>query len=374
MSTTLFHPWDNPMGVSGLEFLEFSTPEPLALSELFETLGFKAIASNRHKDITLYRQGQINFLVNGEPDSFAQRQARLLGATSICGIALRVNNADYAYRRALDLGAWGFDRHSGPHELGVLALKGASDMLLYLVDRWRGKDGHEGIGDICVYDYEFEPIDTSTADEDFNHYGVGMTVVDHYVHGASGTHESHWTGYYQRFFNFVDLPYADIESHSAGASKHALVSPCGRIRIPIQRPAESSDELPWPADTSSVDGRVQRLTLGTRNICETAERLHARGISFHNQAPAAYYEQLCKRAPHISEHIALLQQYGIVVDGAPGGGLLLRARIDAQVGPIRLDLVQRGSALDDLESTPFTELFTMLEHDPLCLSLPTLPP
>jgi 4-hydroxyphenylpyruvate dioxygenase len=98
------------------------------------------VAKHRHKDVVLYRQGGINFIVNAEPDSFAQRFARLHGP-SICAIAFRVNDAAKAYKRALDLGAWGYDNRTGPMELNIPAIKGIGDSLLYFVDRWRGKDG-----------------------------------------------------------------------------------------------------------------------------------------------------------------------------------------------------------------------------------------
>ena len=142
---TSFTPWDNPLGTAGFEFVEYTAEDPAALGRVFEALGFRAIARHRKKAVTLYRQGSINFLVNAEPDSFAQRFARQHGP-SICAIGLRVRDAARAYRLALERGAWGFDSHSGPMELNIPAIKGIGDSLIYLVDRWRGKYGHGGIG------------------------------------------------------------------------------------------------------------------------------------------------------------------------------------------------------------------------------------
>eukprot|EP01032_Pedospumella_encystans_P005778 gene5778-biopygen4995 len=93
-----------------------------------------AIARHRHKDVTLYRQGEINFIINAEQDSFAQRFARQHGP-SVCAIAIRVDDAAFAYQRALELGAWGFDNKTGPMELNIPAIKGVGDSLLYFVDR-----------------------------------------------------------------------------------------------------------------------------------------------------------------------------------------------------------------------------------------------
>ena len=99
-----FTPWDNPMGTDGFEFVEYAAPDPAALGGLFEQLGFTAIARHRHKAVTLYRQGEVNFIINAEPDSFAQRFARLHGP-SVCAMAFRVDDANKAYSRPLQPGA-----------------------------------------------------------------------------------------------------------------------------------------------------------------------------------------------------------------------------------------------------------------------------
>ena len=114
------------MGTDGFEFIEYAAPDPEAMGALFERMGFKAIARHRHKNVLLYRQGEINFIVNAEPDSFAQRFARLHGP-SICAIAFRVQDAKAAYERAISLGAWGYAGTAGPGELNIPAIKGIGD-------------------------------------------------------------------------------------------------------------------------------------------------------------------------------------------------------------------------------------------------------
>ena len=152
--------WDNPMQTDGFEFVEYAAPDPKAMDAVFQRLGFKAIARHRHKDVTLYRQGEINFILNAEPDSFAQRFARQHGP-SICAIAFRVNDAKFAYERAIGLGAWGYAQHAGPGELNIPAIKGIGDSLIYFIDRWRGKNGKQAgeIGNIGFYDVDFEPLE-----------------------------------------------------------------------------------------------------------------------------------------------------------------------------------------------------------------------
>lgn len=87
-----FIAWDNPMGTDGFEFIEYAAPDPVAMGQLFARMGFAPIARHRHKSAVLYRQGEINFIVNAEPDSFAQRFARQHGP-SICATAPRVQDA-----------------------------------------------------------------------------------------------------------------------------------------------------------------------------------------------------------------------------------------------------------------------------------------
>src|SRR4249920_446145 len=98
----------NPMGTDGFEFVEYTAPDPAALGKLFESMGFLRVARHRSKDVSLYRQGDVNFIVNAEPESFAQGFARVHGP-SVCAIAFRVKNAAFAYKRAMSLGAWGVE-------------------------------------------------------------------------------------------------------------------------------------------------------------------------------------------------------------------------------------------------------------------------
>ena len=144
--------WDNPLGTDGFEFVEYAAPDPVALGKVFEQLGFTAVARHRAKNVTLYRQGGINFIVNAEPDSFAQAFARVHGP-SICAIAFRVRDAALAYKSAIEQGAWGVEAHPGPMELNIPAIKGIGDSLIYLVDRYPGN----GTG-VSIYDIDFVPL------------------------------------------------------------------------------------------------------------------------------------------------------------------------------------------------------------------------
>jgi len=170
-----FQGWENPMGTDGFEFIEYAAPDPVAMGQLFERMGFRAIARHRHKNVTLYRQGEINFIINAEPDSFAQRFARLHGP-SVCAIAFRVQDAKAAYERAISMGAWGYAHAAGPGELNIPAIKGIGDSIIYFIDKWRGKNGaKEGdIGNIGFYDVDFYPLPGA----ELYPAGHGLTYID----------------------------------------------------------------------------------------------------------------------------------------------------------------------------------------------------
>src|SRR5688572_31323227 len=145
-------PWQNPVGTDGFEFVEYAAPDPKALGVLFERMGFQAVARHRHKDVLLYKQGDVNFIVNAEPRSFAQNFARRHGP-SVCAIAFRVKDAAQAYERLIERGAWGVEAHAGPGELAIPAIKGIGDSLIYLVDRYP-----ENAWGNSIYDVDFRPL------------------------------------------------------------------------------------------------------------------------------------------------------------------------------------------------------------------------
>ena len=348
--------WDNPMGTAGFEFIEYAAPDPVAMGALFERLGFTALARHRHKDVTLYRQGGINFIINAEPDSFAQRFARLHGP-SICAIAFRVQDSARACRRALERGAWGFDNRTGPMELNIPAIKGIGDSLIYLVDRWRGKSGrHRGIGDISIYDVDFEPI--AEAPEDAP--GLGLTAVDHLTHNVHRGRTAEWAEFYERLFNFREVRYFDIEGKLTGVKSKAMTSPCGTIRIPINEEGnEARGQIQEYLDSYRGEG-IQHVALAAADIYATVRGLRANGIALLD-TPDTYYELLDRRIAGHGEPIEALRHERILVDGAPGE-LLLQIFSENQIGPIFYEFIQRKGNQGFGEGN-FKALFESIELD-----------
>src|ERR1700719_1490295 len=220
--------WDNPMGTDGFEFVEYTGPEPQQLRALFEQMGFVAAARHRSKNVTLYTQGDVNFILNAEPESFAQAFARLHGP-SVCAIAFRVKDAAAAYQRAISLGARPVHGKVGPMELNIPAVEGIGGSLIYLVDRVR---------DHTIYDVDFLPL---TSESGFP--GVGLTEIDHLTHNVHRGRMALWAEFYERLFNFREIRYFDIEGKLTGLRSKAMTSPCGKIRIPINESADDKSQI-----------------------------------------------------------------------------------------------------------------------------------
>jgi 4-hydroxyphenylpyruvate dioxygenase len=358
-TTMQFTPWENPMGTDGFEFVEFAAPDPKAMGALFEKMGFSAIARHRHKDVTLYRQGEINFIINAEPDSFAQRFARKHGP-SVCAIAIRVNDAAYAYKRALDLGAWGFDTHNGPMELNIPAIKGVGDSLLYLVDRWRGKGTPGAIGDISIYDVDFVAIPGAQA----NPVGHGLTYIDHLTHNVHRGRMKEWAEFYENLFNFREVRYFDIKGKLTGLTSKAMTSPCGKIRIPINESADDKSQIAEYLDEYRGEG-IQHIALGTDNAYHSVQAMRDSGIPFQDTIDT-YYELIDRRLPGHGEDVAELRRLRLLIDGStPENGnneLLLQIFTQNAIGPIFFEIIQRKGDQGFGEGN-FRALFESIELD-----------
>ena len=353
--------WDNPMGTDGFEFIEYAAPDPKAMGQLFERMGFKPIARHRHKNVVLYRQGGINFILNGEPESFAQRFARLHGP-SICAIAFRVQDAKLAYERAIGLGAWGYAGVAGPGELNIPAIKGIGDSLIYLVDRWRGKNGAlEGdIGNIGFYDVDFEALGGVDAREALNPPGFGLNYIDHLTHNVHRGRMNEWADFYERLFNFREIRYFDIEGQATGVKSKAMTSPCGKIRIPINEEGnEKAGQIQEYLDKYHGEG-IQHIALGSTNLYDTVDALQVNGVKLLDTSDT-YYELLPKRIPGLAENIADLQARNILVDGKPGE-LLLQIFSENQLGPIFFEFIQRKGN-EGFGEGNFKALFETMELD-----------
>ena len=211
---------ENPMGLDGFEFVEFASPRPGILEPIFEMMGFSLIAKHRSKDVELYRQGDINFILNKEPQGFTAYFAEEHGPCA-CGMAFRVKDSHHAYELALELGAQPIEIPTGPMELRLPAIKGIGGAPLYLIDRY-------GEGS-SIYDIDFEYLDG------VNRYpeGCGFKYIDHLTHNVYRGRMEYWAEFYERLFNFREIRYFDIKGEYTGLTSKAMTAPDNRIRIPL---------------------------------------------------------------------------------------------------------------------------------------------
>jgi 4-hydroxyphenylpyruvate dioxygenase len=352
--------WDNPMGTDGFEFIEYAAPDPAAMAALFVRMGFKPIAKHRHKNVTLYRQGGINFILNAEPDSFAQRFARQHGP-SVCAIAFRVKDAKFAYERAIALGAWGYAHTAGPGELNIPAIKGIGDSIIYFIDKWRGKNCAQpgDIGNIGFYDVDFEPL-PGIAGDALNPAGHGLTYIDHLTHNVHRGRMDEWAGFYERLFNFREIRYFDIEGQVTGVKSKAMTSPCGKIRIPINEEGnEKAGQIQEYLDRYQGEG-IQHIAMGSNDLFTTVDALRASGMKLLDTIDT-YYELVDKRIPGHGESVADLKKRKILVDGKKGA-LLLQIFSENQLGPIFFEFIQRKGD-DGFGEGNFKALFESIELD-----------
>lgn len=341
--------WDNPLGTEGFEFVEYCSPEPEKLGAVFERMGFTAVARHRSKNVTLYRQGEVNFILNDEPGSFAAEFARQHGP-SACAMAFRVKDAARAYGLALERGATAVPGHVGPMELNIPAIQGIGHSRLYLVDRY----GDRG----SIYDVDFVPIEGADASAN----DVGLTYIDHLTHNVYHGNMDLWAGFYERVFNFREVRYFDIEGKLTGLVSRAMTSPDGNIRIPINESADEKSQIAEYLREYHGEG-IQHIALGTRDIHAAVEALSRRGVRFLD-TPDAYYDKLDARLPGHGQDVARLRRDKVLVDGAPteGQGLLLQIFTDTVIGPIFFELIQREGN-EGFGEGNFTALFEAIEED-----------
>jgi 4-hydroxyphenylpyruvate dioxygenase len=344
---------DNPMGTDGLEFVEYAHPHPQTLDALFATMGFREVARHRSKEVSLWRQGGVNFVVNREPGSFAARFAAEHGPCA-CAMGFRVVDAKRAFERALSLGAEAYSGPVGPMELNIPAIRGIGGSLLYFVDRY----GPRG----SIWDVDFHWTgEANPAPED-----AGLYYIDHLTHNVQRGRLDHWTRWYGDLFNFRQIRFFNIEGKLTGLISRALTSPCGKIRIPINESLDDQSQIEEYLRAYRGEG-IQHVALGARDIYASVEQLRGRGLPFMPSPPATYYEKVGLRLPGHGEPLERLAADGILIDGeivenGVGPRLLLQIFSNTVLGPIFFEFIQRKGD-EGFGEGNFRALFESIEED-----------
>ena len=344
--------FDNPMGLDGFEFVEFAAPDPTVLENAFTLLGFTRVAKHRSKDVTLWRQGGINFIINNEYRSKAWYFAREHGPCA-CGMAFRVRDAHKAYRLALERGAEPVEIPTGPMELRLPAIKGIGGGTVYLIDRYG-----EGTS---IYDIDFNFVDGV----DRHPQGCGFDSIDHLTHNVYRGRMQYWADYYETLFNFREIRYFDIKGEYTGLLSKAMTAPDGKIRIPLNEEAsKGTGQIEEYLMDFNGEG-IQHIAFSCDDLFACCDRLRERGVEFMTAPPDTYYEMLEERLPGHGEPVSELQSRGILLDGTTEDGkprLLLQIFSANMVGPTFFEFIQRKED-EGFGEGNFKALFESIERD-----------
>ncbi len=334
---------ENPIGLDGMEFIEYATPQPEQLEKLFGQLGFTKIGAHKHKKVSLYAQGGIHYILNREDDSFATHFSAEHGP-SVCATGFRVQNAEKAFHAAVARGAKpcpASKHHSFP------AIYGIGNSVIYFIDQYTHSSPYK------VYETDFH---LTTRDVQ---PGVGLQVIDHLTNNVPKGEMVKWCEFYESVFNFRETRYFDIKGKATGLYSKVMKSPCGKIIIPINEPTGQKSQIQEYLDEYKGSG-IQHIALLTNDIIATVRSLKKNGIEFLDVVDS-YYELLPKRLPDVTEDLDQLQDLRILVDG-DAEGYLLQIFSKTVIGPIFYEIIQRKNHAGFGEGN-FQALFDAIEED-----------
>ena len=338
-------PRSNPLGVKQFEVIEFASPEPDKLHELFRSLGFTAVAKHKDQPVTLYRQGDIDFMVNETPDSFASAFAEEHGPCCT-GFGIRVDKPEAAYDHVIEQGANDFEGDVDTLPLDCPRISGIGGSVLYLT---AGKEDIE-------QHFEFD------ASVDRHPKGAGLTYVDHLTHNVYNGNMEDWAAFYEKLFGFFEVKYFDIKGQQTGLRSKAMTAPNGAISIPINESEDPKSQINEYLEQYNGEG-VQHIALYTDNIYETVEHLHEKGIEFLD-TPDTYYDVIDERIPEHGEDLERMRKNKILIDADPNESnrQLLQIFTQVNIGPIFFEIIQRKGN-EGFGEGNFKALFEAIERD-----------
>jgi 4-hydroxyphenylpyruvate dioxygenase len=320
----------NPAGTNGMAFVEFSAADPDPVADLFRKLGFSPVARHASRDAVLWRQGEIDLLLNADPDTHGGRFAAIHGPC-ISAIAFRVEDAATAFDRALSLGATEYAGNAGAPLVPGHTLNGIGGSLLYLIDP---------AAEATIKGDIFCP-ETGGAIPAVQ--GAGFLAVDHLTHNVHAGQVEHWAAFYRRIFNFREVFYLETKGARTGFRTRAMKSPCNRICIPVNEPTDPQSQIQEYIDIYKGEG-VQHLAFLSGDLNASMEVIAPAGIPTQ-PIPPSYYEGVDARLPGHGQDVARLQRNGILLDGErrdPGDwGLLLQVFSKNLMGPIFFEFIER---------------------------------
>lgn len=337
----------NPIGLHGVDFLEYSGADAVHFEKLFKKMGFTEVAQMPGKKIKLFRQGDINFILNTEPGTFAMDFAKAHGP-SVVSSGFRVADAEKAFANAVARGAKPYDGNEATRgATPFLAIYGIGDSLVYFIDE-------------KTHNKLYTEIFGLKDNNNLRPTGLGMKVVDHFTNNVPKGEMNKWSSFYENIFNFYEAKYFDIEGKSTGLLSQAMRSPCGLFSIPINEPKDAKSQIQEYLDEYKGSG-IQHIALTTDDIIPTLEDLVSNEVEFLSAPPHTYYGLLKDRLPMVTEDIDRLEKNAILVDG-DHDGYLLQIFTKNVIGPVFFEVIQRKGH-DGFGNGNFQALFDAIEAD-----------
>jgi 4-hydroxyphenylpyruvate dioxygenase len=337
---------NNPVGLKGIEFVEFSGPHPAQLHRIFKDFGFSRTMHQPGRDCDLWQQGDIQLLVNLTPGSFAESFQRQHGPC-ISAMGWRVDNAHAAHREAISRGARTATGDYGRNGERLPAIHGIGESLIYFIDDTSDVPTRYGrMG--------FVPLETPERVTP-----LGFTVIDHLTNNVPRGTMATWSDFYRRVFGFTEVRYFDIKGVKTGLTSYALRSPCGSFCIPINEGTDAKSQIDEYLREYRGPG-IQHLAFLTDDIVASLEGLQGSSIQTLD-IDASYYREVFDRVPNVTEDRATLERLQILVDGDEAG-YLLQIFTKNLLGPIFVEIIQRKNHLSFGEGN-FGALFRSIERD-----------
>jgi len=339
---------ENPAGTDGFEFVEFAHPDPQVLRDLFAKMGYIHTATHKTKAVELWQQGDITYVINADPDSFAARFVQEHGPCAP-SMAWRVVDAQHAFEHAVAKGAEPYE--GADKTMDWPAIKGIGGSLIYFTDQY---------WDSSPYNAEFDWV------HDAHPAGVGFYYLDHLTHNVHKGNMDVWFDFYGDLFNFREIRFFDIEGKFTGLLSRALTSPCGRIRIPINEDRGEKGQIVEYLKRYNGEG-IQHIAVGAQNIYAATDQIAENGIKFMPAPPNAYYDLSKTRVVGHQEPLERMRKHGVLIDGEGvlGGGetrILLQIFSKTVIGPIFFEFIERKGD-DGFGEGNFKALFESIEAD-----------
>ncbi len=336
----------NPCGLRGVDFVEFTGPEPDQLDRIFTTFGFSKLSQHRSLAVDYYRQNDIHFLLNRASETFAQRFGQLHGP-SICAMGWRVDDAHDAQATAISRGARAFEPGASVRgSIDAPAIYGIGDSLIYFVDKWDEATGWRA-ADFIPHQ---APVQVASK---------GFTRVDHLTNNVHKGTMARWADFYKDVFGFTEVRYFDIRGAKTGLTSYALRSPDGSFCIPINEGDEGKSQIEEYLNSYNGPG-IQHLAFLTEDLLGSLDLLDGGKIETLD-IEDNYYQSVFDRVPNVTEDHARIQQHNVLVDG-DDDGYLLQIFTKNLVGPIFIEMIQRENHLSFGEGN-FGALFRSIERD-----------